>query len=47
LLMLSEIVRVCHKPPPLVFSLPAMIVNIHAPDGKRDVEIPRTTVASS
>src|SRR5918994_1477866 len=31
--MLSEIVRVCHKPPPLVFSLPAMIVNMHAPGG--------------
>jgi hypothetical protein len=44
--MLSEIVRVCHKPP-LVFSLPAMIVNMHAPDGKREVEMPRTTVASS
>jgi hypothetical protein len=45
--MLSEIVRVCHKPPPFVFSLPARIVNMHAPDGKRDVETPKWSVASS
>jgi hypothetical protein len=35
LLVLSEIVRVCHKPPPFFFSLSAMIVNKHVPDGKR------------
>jgi hypothetical protein len=45
--MLSEIVRVCHKPPPFFFSLPAMIVNTHAPNGKRDVGTPPIIVASS